>query len=48
MKNRVDNRTIISLMGWDERSGMEHLGRYAHLIDESARNAVDSLPAINL
>jgi len=34
-------------MGWDEVSGMKQLMRYAHLVDETLKEAVDGLPAIN-
>ncbi len=44
MRNKVDARTIIGLMGWSETSGMRNLMRYAHLVDESLKAAVDSLP----
>jgi integrase/recombinase XerD len=44
MKNKVDSRTIIGLMGWSEGSGMKQLMRYAHLVDESLKAAVDGLP----
>jgi len=47
MKNKVPSRTIIGLMGWSEESGMRHLMRYAHLVDETLKEAVDSLPEIN-
>ena len=46
MKHKVDSRTIIGLMGWSEESGMKHLSRYAHLVDDSMKKAVDSLPEI--
>lgn len=48
MKNKVDHRTIIGLMGWSESSGMRQIMRYAHLVDENLKKAVDSLPAIGI
>lgn len=47
MRNKTPSKTIISLMGWDEVSGMKQLMRYAHLVDETLKEAVDSLPEIN-
>lgn len=46
MRNKTPAKTIISLMGWDEVSGMKQLMRYAHLVDETLKEAVDSLPEI--
>jgi len=46
MKNKVDPKTIITLMGWSEDEGMKHLMRYSHLVDDSAKNAVDGLPKL--
>ena len=48
MKNKVDYRTIITLMGWSEREGMRQIMRYSHFIDESAKKAVDGLPEMKL
>lgn len=44
MQNKVNTKTIISLMGWSEESGMRNLMRYAHLVDESLKAAVHGLP----
>jgi integrase len=44
MNKGIDYRTIISLMGWSEGSGMKQILRYARLMDGSAKKAVDSLP----
>ena len=48
MKRKVDYKTIISAMGWDEKSGMEHILRYAHLVDENVKDAVNQLDNILL
>ena len=48
MKRKVDYKTIISAMGWDEKSGMEHILRYAHLVDENVKDAVGQLDSILL
>lgn len=48
MKRKVDYKTIISAMGWDEKSGMEHILRYAHLVDENVKDAVSQLDSIAL
>lgn len=44
MRNKVDHRTIIGLMGWSEESGMRNLMRYAHLVDDAITEAVNTLP----
>ena len=46
MERGVDVKTIISLMGWSEGSGMRQIMRYSHLVDGSMKKAVDLLPEI--
>jgi integrase len=48
MKNKVDPKTITTLMGWSESEGVKQLMRYSHFLNESGRAAVNSLPQFEL
>jgi len=41
-----NRREIVDKLEWDE-TAMSNVMRYAHLVDETLKEAVDSLPEIN-
>ena len=46
--NSVTIYLFIPALGWDEKGGMEHILRYAHLVDENVKDVVGQLDSILL